>query len=99
VGLTESKLKDLKDKKFDKLYEKHEKEWIAIADNAYAAAKDHICGGHIPRPDDVLKMLLPMLEPNETLRKHQEDVRARYKRFREAFCEYMIDKRQEAKKK
>jgi hypothetical protein len=40
----------------------------------------------------VLKMLLPMLEPNETLRKHQEDVHARYVRFREMFGEYMIDK-------
>jgi hypothetical protein len=27
----------------------------------------HICGGNVPRPDDVLKMLLPMLEPHETL--------------------------------
>jgi hypothetical protein len=99
VGLTESKLKDLRDKKFDKLYEKHHEEWEEIAENAYSAARDHICGGNIPRPDDVLKMLLPMLEPNERLRKHQEDVRARYKRFREAFGEYMIDKRQEAKTK
>lgn len=35
--------------------------------NAYNAARDHICGGNVPRPDDVLKMLLPMLEPHETL--------------------------------
>jgi hypothetical protein len=91
VGLTESKIKDLQDKKFDKLFEKHEKEWVEIANNAFAAAKDHICGGNTPRPDDILKMLLPMLEPNETLRKHQENVHARYKRFREAFGEYMID--------
>jgi hypothetical protein len=92
VGLTESKIKDLHDKKFDKLYEKHQQEWDDMTTNAFNAARDHICGGKQPRPDDVLKMLLPMLEPNETLRKHQETVHARYVRFREAFGEYMIDK-------
>jgi len=92
LGLTESKLKDLIDKKFDKLYEKHQQEWVMMANNAFTTARDHICGGNAPRPDDVLKMLLPMLEPNETLRKHQETVHARYKRFREAFGEYMLDK-------
>jgi uncharacterized protein YeaO (DUF488 family) len=36
-------------------------------------------------------MLMPMLEPNETLRKHQEEHHARFKHFREAFAEYMTD--------
>lgn len=36
-------------------------------------------------------MLMPMLEPNERLRKHQEENRARFKRFREAFAEFLID--------
>jgi hypothetical protein len=91
MGLTELKLKDLCDKKFDRLHEKHEKLWSEITGNAYNAARDNICGGREPRHDDVLKMLLPMLEPNEILRKHQEDNRARYKHFREAFAEYLID--------
>jgi hypothetical protein len=92
MGLTELKIKELTDKKFDKLFEKNKEEFVAMANNAYAAAKDHICGGHSPRPDDTLKMLLPMLEPNETLRKHQEDNRARYRRYREQFGEYIIDR-------
>ena len=92
MGLTESKIKDLQDKKFDKLYEKHQQEWTDMTTNAANAAQNHICGGKSPRPDDVLKMLLPMLEPHETLRKHQETVQARAPRFREAFGEYMIDK-------
>jgi hypothetical protein len=91
MSLTETKLKDLADKKFDSLFEKHEEEWREITGNAYTSAKEHICGGHIPRQDDVLKMLLPMLEPNETLRKHQEENRARFKHYREAFAEYLID--------
>jgi hypothetical protein len=92
VGLTELKLKELQEKKFDKLFEKHKKEWVDLANHAFAAARDHICGGNAPRPDDILKMLLPMLEPNETLRKHQEDNRARFKHYRESFGEYVIDK-------
>ena len=92
MSLTESKLKDLGDKNFDKLFEKHKDEWHEITGNAYTSAKDHICGGKIPRQDDVLKMLLPMLEPNERLRKHQDENKARYKHFREAFAEYLIDK-------
>lgn len=92
MGLTELKIKDLHDKKFDKLYEKHHAEWKDMTTNAFNAARDHICAGKSPRPDDVLKMLEPMLEPHEILRKHQEDVQARAPRFRTAFGEYMIDK-------
>jgi hypothetical protein len=92
MSLTESKIKDLHDKKFDDLYEKHKPEWWAMAENAYQHARDHICDGDHPRQDDVLKVLVPMLEPNETLRKHQEDNHARYKRFRDFFGEYIIDK-------
>ena len=91
MALTESKLKDLHDKKFDTLYVKHKKKWTEITKNAYTSAKDHICEGREPRQDDVLKMLLPMLEPDEKLRKHQEENHARFKRFREAFAEYLID--------
>lgn len=91
MSLTESKLKDLEDKKFDKLYSKHKEEWTEITNNAYVTARDNICAGRKPRQDDVLKMLMPMLEPNETLRKHQEQHHARFKHYREAFAEYMID--------
>jgi len=91
MGLTESKLKDLHDKEFDKLFSRHEKESVEITTNAFNSARDHICGGRTPRQDDVLKMLMPMLEPNEKLRKHQEEKRARYKHFREAFAEFLID--------
>jgi hypothetical protein len=91
MGLTESKIKDLHDKKFDDLYKKHKTEWDTMVDNAFEFAKKHIAGGATPRADDVLKALLPMLEVNELLRKHQEDNRARFKRFREYFGDYIID--------
>ncbi len=32
-----------------------------------------------------------MLETNETLRKHQEETKSRFKHYREAYAEYMID--------
>ena len=91
MGLTESKIRDLKEKKFDKLYTKHEEAWRKLVRTAYEFAKKNISGGANPRPDDILKALLPMLEVNEDLRKHQEDNRARYKRFREYFGDYIID--------
>jgi hypothetical protein len=37
-------------------------------------------------------MLLPMLKPNKRLRAHQEENRARFKHFREAFAEFLIDR-------
>lgn len=77
MGLTELKIKDLEDKKFDKLFEKHSKDWLKMVENAYAFAQQHIAGGHAPRPDDILKALLPMLEVDEDLRDHQEENRAR----------------------
>jgi hypothetical protein len=92
LGLTELKIKDLHDKKFDDLYTEYEAEWIALAASAYDFTKAHISKGE-PLADDVLKTLLPMLEVNERLRKHQEDNHARYKRFREFFGEYIIEQK------
>lgn len=92
MGLTESKIKDLEDKKFDKLYSKHVEDWQEMVANAYEFAKQHITAGRDPRPDDILKALLPMLEVDEDLRNHQEDNKARFKHYREYFGDYIIDK-------
>ena len=67
MALTESKIKDLHDKKFDKLYDKHKAKWTEMIQNAYISARDHICEGRDPRQDDVLKMLMPMPEPDAKL--------------------------------
>jgi hypothetical protein len=92
VGLTESKIKDLEDKKFHKLYDKHKDAWLEMVQNAFDFAKKHISAGKEPRPDDILKALLPMLEVDTDLRGHQEDNKARFRHFREYFGEYIIDK-------
>jgi hypothetical protein len=92
LGLTELKIKDLEEKKFDHLYKKHEKAWLQMVEDAYTFAKDHVTGGSPPRPDDVLKLLLAELEVSKDLRNHQEDHHARYKHFREYFGDYIIDK-------
>jgi hypothetical protein len=96
MGLTESKVKDLRDKKFDVLYEKQKDVWLAMVGNAHYFARTHVTEGREPRPDDVHKALLPILEVNENLRKHQEDNRARFKHFRDYFGDYIIDKFMEA---
>ncbi len=92
MGLTESKIKDLEEKNFDKLYERRKSEWLTIVNQAAAFAGANITGGREPRPDDILKALLPMLEVNEKLRDHQEENRARFKHFREYYGDYIIDK-------
>ncbi len=91
MALTESKIKDLTDKKFDKLFEKHRAVWTALVHAAHAYAKKNITGGRDPRPDDVEKVLYPMLEVHEELRKHQEDNAARASRYVTWFSEYIID--------
>jgi hypothetical protein len=92
VALTETKIKELESKGFDTLYADHKALWDGLAGNARAYAKAHITGGNDPRPDDVLKMLLPMIEALDELRDHQEENQARASRYQTYFGEYIIDK-------
>ena len=91
MGLNQDKIQDLKERKFDKLFKDHKALWTTMANNAFADARDHICGGNPPLRDDILKMLLPMIEPNKILRAHQEKNRARNRRFQVFFAEYIIE--------
>jgi hypothetical protein len=91
VALTEAKIKDLEDKKFDALYKAREAEWKALAKTAREFAKKNITGGKDPRPDDIAEALRPMLRINDALRAHQEDNQARARRYLEWFVEYVID--------
>lgn len=54
MGLTEAKIKDLVEKKFDALYTKSEATWSKMAEDAYKFAKAHISGGKEPRPPKIL---------------------------------------------
>jgi hypothetical protein len=92
VALTESKIKDLEDKKFDELYTNHKAKWDTAYKNAAEFAKKHVTHGNDPRPDDVLKVLLPTIEADQDLRDHQEENKGRAKRFVGFFGEYIIDK-------
>lgn len=92
MALTESKIKDLQDKKFDKLYTKHKAKWDDAVKNAKEFAKQHVTHGNDPRPDDILKVLLATIEVDEDLRDHQEEERGKAKRFVIYFGEYIIDK-------
>lgn len=91
MALTEAKIKDLKAKKFDQLYEDKKSEWVAMAKVAKAHTKANITDGQEPRPDDISKALHPMLEVHQALRDHQEDNQAKAPRFVEWFVEYVID--------
>ena len=91
MALTEQKIKDLTDKKFDKLYTREEQVWRALASNAYDYAKVNITPGKEPRPDDIAGVLLPILKPHDALRNHQEDNKAKAPRYAVMFTEYVVD--------
>ena len=92
MGLSEAKKKALEDKKFDELFKSHASAWHSMARKAYMYAKTNITNGDEPRPDDTAKILTPMVEVDEKFRDHQEDNKARAKRFVEMFTDYVIDK-------
>jgi len=92
MALTESKIRDLTDKKFEELFTDNIDIWRPLALAARAYAKKHITGGAEPRPDDIEKVLYPMLEIHEKLREHQEENKARAARYVTWFAEYVIDK-------
>src|SRR5258708_3265908 len=99
MGMSESKLTELKEKDFDKLLAKHRATWMQMAKDSWEFAKIHVFGGQEPKPDDAWKALLIMLEPNELLQKHQVDNGARFKKYREAFGDYVIDEYMTEQKK
>lgn len=92
MALTEAKIKDLEDKDFHVLYDGKQAEWCQMASDAQQFARDHITGGKPPRPDDIAQALIPMLKVHDALRGHQEDNKARGKRYVEWFVEYIIDR-------
>ena len=92
MALTESKIRDLADKKFDDLFTDNVDIWRPLAKAAHDYTKENITGGKEPRPDDIEKVLYPMLEVHEKLRAHQEDNQARASRYVTWFAEYVIDK-------
>lgn len=91
MGLTATKLKDLKAKQFDQLLDQHHTKWMKMAQVASDFAKDNICKGNDPNADDILKALLITLEPDDVLRKYQEENRCKFKMYREAFGDYIVD--------
>jgi hypothetical protein len=91
VALTEAKKKNLEDKDFHNLYTRHREKWAALAKKSRSYAKKNITGGADPRPDDVAKILYPIVEVDADFRGHQEDNKARQSRFIGWFTEYIID--------
>jgi hypothetical protein len=91
MALTEAKIKNLADKKFDELYTAHQATWCALADSAWQFAQTHITGGRVPRPDDVAGVLQPVLAAHDVLRDHQDDNRAKASRYVLMFTEYVVD--------
>jgi hypothetical protein len=91
MGLSESKKEELEAKDFHRLFKKYNAKWNAIAHKAHDYAKENITGGNEPRPDDIAEALLPILNADTDLRKHQTDNRASAKKYKLAFADYIVD--------
>jgi hypothetical protein len=92
VGLTEAKIKSLKEKDFDKLYEARKKVWEDAATNAKEFVKKTITNGGPFRPEELLELLVPVVRTNQFFRDHQHDNSARSPKYITWFAEYIIDK-------
>jgi hypothetical protein len=93
MGLSESKKEELEAKDFHVLFSDKAKnrKWVALAHAAQKYAKENITGGEEPRPDDVAEALLPILNADAELRKHQRANRATSTRYRVYFSDYIVD--------
>ncbi|HEU0048188.1 MAG: hypothetical protein AUH11_03545 [Acidobacteria bacterium 13_2_20CM_57_17] len=92
MGYSEAKKKDLEAKNFHRLFEhrNHKPKWMVIAEKAYTYAKDAITEGREPLPDDISDALLPILNKDDDLRRHQKENRASSRKYKEAFADYIV---------
>jgi hypothetical protein len=94
MAMSQSKEADLKSKDFDKLLQskKYNGKLISSGERAYTFARDNITAGSEPRPDDVSEVLLPVLDHDPDLRKHQSENDAKDEKYRRLFVDYIVDK-------
>jgi hypothetical protein len=92
MGYSEAKKKELQAKNFHVLFEdkRHRAKWGTVVEKAYAYAKDAITDGREPLPDDISDALLPILNKDDDLRKHQKGNRASSRRYKEYFADYIV---------
>ena len=92
--MSESKKEMLEAKNFHKLFsdKKHNGKWVGAANSAHEYAKTNITHGNEPKPDDTAEALLPILNADSDLLKHQRANRATAKKYREAFADYIVDR-------
>jgi hypothetical protein len=101
MGYSEAKKKELQAKNFHKLFENkhHKPKWMVVAEKAYKYAKDAVTDGNEPLPDDIKDTLMPILNKDDDLRKHQKDNKASSRKYKEAFADYIVHEFLLAKKK
>jgi hypothetical protein len=93
VALTALKVKDLTDKGFMRLFEKHSDLWRSKAQEAYEYTENFVTrAGQPVRPDDVLPLLVPALELAQEFRSFLEEKRLTQKYWRINFGELILDR-------
>ena len=93
MALTAAKVKDLEDKGFVGLFERHRELWETKAREAYAYARQLVGGSGEPvRPDDVVPLLVPGLVLVREFRDFLEAGRFTQKYWRDYFAEFVVDR-------
>jgi hypothetical protein len=93
LALTAAKMKDLEDKGFVELFDRHRKLWEAKAHEAFGYADNFVTpAGEPVRPDDVLPLLVPALVLAGELRDFLDEKRLTQKYWRDYFGEFIIDR-------
>ena len=93
MGYSASKKDLLESHDFHVLFsdKNHHQRWVTAAESAYDYAKKSITHGEEPLPDDIADALLPILNADPDLLKHQRENRATAKKYREAFADLIVD--------
>lgn len=93
MGLSESKKGELEAKDFHLLFSDPDKnkKWKTLALAAQKYARANITNDKEPRPDDIAEALLPILNADADLRKHQSENHATATKYREYFADYIVD--------
>ena len=79
-------------KKFDELYDEHESDWIALAQEARGLIAAHMEDGRNPTVDDIKKMLLPLVEIDPDLRTFLVSKGLTQKYWVDDFTDYVLDR-------
>ena len=91
MALTEIARLQLEDKNFNQLFNSHQADWTALAQQARAVMVTRVANRE-PTVDDIKKILEPMVEVDPRLRAHMLSNKAHQKHWIGDFTDYILQR-------